>query len=429
MELNLNLYETMALVSIIFYLGKYIRKKFSILSKYCIPPSVVGGFIFSLVTLFLYQTNLAAINLDTSLQNLFMTTFFTSIGFTASFALLKQGGKKVITFLLLAILLVILQNIVGVSLATAFRLSPLLGLATGSIPMVGGHGTAGSFGPILEGLGVERATTVSVASATFGLIMGSILGGLVARNLILKHHLKAEKSNQKPEEAGGFNEENTNILSLKHMMNGACLLFIAMGLGSIVSKFIQMTSLTFPSYIGAMLVAALIRNIADLRGKELVEKEIETIGSLSLSFFLTMALMGLKLWQLFDLALPLIIMLIAQSILIALFASFITYKVMGKNYEAAVFASATCGFGMGATPNAIANMDELTNRLNSHQHPTLSSHLLGDSSLILSTQVSLPSLLTYSAKLKVCIDSIQTLFIIFQYFHIKMNQYSHLLLA
>ena len=362
MELNLNLYETMALVSIIFYLGKYIRKKFSILSKYCIPPSVVGGFIFSLVTLFLYQTNLAAINLDTSLQNLFMTTFFTSIGFTASFALLKQGGKKVITFLLLAILLVILQNIVGVSLATAFRLSPLLGLATGSIPMVGGHGTAGSFGPILEGLGVERATTVSVASATFGLIMGSILGGLVARNLILKHHLKAEKSNQKPEEAGGFNEENTNILSLKHMMNGACLLFIAMGLGSIVSKFIQMTSLTFPSYIGAMLVVALIRNIADLRGKELVEKEIETIGSLSLSFFLTMALMGLKLWQLFDLALPLIIMLIAQSILIALFASFITYKVMGKNYEAAVFASATCGFGMGATPNAIANMDELTNR-------------------------------------------------------------------
>ena len=362
MELNLNLYETMALVSIIFYLGKYIRKKFSILSKYCIPPSVVGGFIFSLVTLFLYQTNLAAINLDTSLQNLFMTTFFTSIGFTASFALLKQGGKKVITFLLLAILLVILQNIVGVSLATAFRLSPLLGLATGSIPMVGGHGTAGSFGPILEGLGVERATTVSVASATFGLIMGSILGGLVARNLILKHHLKAEKSNQKPEEAGGFNEENTKILSLKHMMNGACLLFIAMGLGSIVSKFIQMTSLTFPSYIGAMLVAALIRNIADLRGKELVEKEIETIGSLSLSFFLTMALMGLKLWQLFDLALPLIIMLIAQSILIALFASFITYKVMGKNYEAAVFASATCGFGMGATPNAIANMDELTNR-------------------------------------------------------------------
>lgn len=362
MELNLNVYETMALVSLIFYLGKYIRKKFSILSKYCIPPSVVGGFIFSLVTLFLYETNLATINLDISLQNLFMTAFFTSIGFTASFTLLKTGGKKVITFLLLAILLVILQNIVGVSLAAAFQLSPLLGLATGSIPMIGGHGTAGSFGPILEGLGVGRATTVSVASATFGLIMGSIIGGLVARKLIFKHHLTTEHEDEHPTEAGGFNEENSNILSLKHMMNGACLLFVAMGVGSLVSKLIQMTSLTFPSYIGAMLVAAIIRNVADFRKKEIVEKEIETIGSLSLSFFLTMALMGLKLWQLFDLALPLIIMLIAQSLLIGLFAYFITYRVMGKNYEAAVFSSATCGFGMGATPNAIANMDELTNR-------------------------------------------------------------------
>lgn len=362
MEVNLNIYETMALVSIVFYIGKYMRAKFSILSKYCIPPSVVGGFIFALVTLFLYETNIATINLDTTLQNLFMTAFFTSIGFTASFALLKKGGKKVITFLLLAIILVILQNTVGVTLATAFHLSPLLGLATGSIPMIGGHGTAGSFGPIIEEMGVGRATTVSVASATFGLIMGSIIGGLVARKLILKYHLKTEKSNEKPEEAGGFNEENTNILSLKHMMNGACLLFIAMGVGSIVSKLIQMTGLTFPSYIGAMIVAAVIRNIADLTGKDIVEKEIETIGSLSLSFFLTMALMGLKLWQLFDLALPLIIMLIAQAVLIGLFTYFITFKVMGKNYEAAVFASATCGFGMGATPNAIANMDELTNR-------------------------------------------------------------------
>lgn len=230
MQLNLNIYETMALVSIIFYLGKYIRKKVSIFSKYCIPPSVVGGLIFSLVTLFLYNTNLATINLDTSLQNLFMTLFFTSIGFTASFALLKQGGKKVITFLILAVLLVTLQNIIGVSLATLFGLSPLLGLATGSIPMVGGHGTAGSFGPILEELGVDRATTVSVASATFGLIMGSIIGGLVARKLIFKYHLKTEHINEKPTEAGGFNEENTNILSLKHMIDGACLLFIAMGL-------------------------------------------------------------------------------------------------------------------------------------------------------------------------------------------------------
>lgn len=365
MTFNLDIYETMALVSLVFYIGKYMRTKLSILSKYCIPPSVVGGFMFALLILLLNQTNIATINLDTTLQNIFMTAFFTSIGFTASIKILKQGGIKVVTFLSLAVLLVILQNTVGVTLASLFNLSPLMGLCTASIPMIGGHGTAGSFGPILEDMGIAGATTVSVASATFGLIMGSIIGGLVARSLILRYQLHTvhdENDLTPPEEVGDYNEENHNILSFKRLMTGACFLFIAMGLGSLVSKLIQASGLTFPSYIGAMLVAAIIRNIYDFRKEPIVEKEIETLGGLSLSFFLTMALMGLKLWQLFDLALPLFIMLIAQVILVGLFAYIITYRVMGKNYEAAVFASAICGFGMGATPNAIANMDELTNR-------------------------------------------------------------------
>ena len=365
MTFNLDIYETMALVSLVFYMGKYMRTKFSILSKYCIPPSVVGGFIFALLILLLNQTNIATINLDTTLQNIFMTAFFTSIGFTASIKILKQGGIKVVTFLSLSVLLVILQNTVGVTLASLFNLSPLMGLCTASIPMVGGHGTAGSFGPILEDMGITGATTVSVASATFGLIMGSIIGGLIARTLILRYKLHTvhdENDLTPPEEVGDYNEENHNILSFKRLMTGACFLFIAMGLGSLVSKLIQASGLTFPSYIGAMLVAAIIRNICDFSKEPIVEKEIETLGGLSLSFFLTMALMGLKLWQLFDLALPLFIMLIAQVILVGLFAYTITYRVMGKNYEAAVFASALCGFGMGATPNAIANMDELTNR-------------------------------------------------------------------
>lgn len=365
MELNLNIYETMALVSTIFYLGKYMRWKVSTLVKFCIPPAVVGGFIFALLTLLLHISDIITLNLDMTLQNLFMTTFFTSIGFTASFKVLKQGGKQVIIFLGLAALLVILQNSVGVTLASLFNLNPLLGLCTGSIPMIGGHGTAGSFGPMLEEMGVAKATTVSVASATFGLIMGSIIGGLVARNLIIRYKVKTthdESSNNQPVEVGDFNEENPNILSFKKLMNAACFLFIAMGIGSLISKLIQTSGLTFPSYVGAMLVAATIRNVYDIRKKEIYEKEIETIGGLSLSFFLTMALMGLKLWQLFDLALPLLIMLIAQVLLVGIFAYFIIYRIMGKNYEGVVFASATCGFGMGATPNAIANMDELTNR-------------------------------------------------------------------
>jgi len=365
MEFNLNIYETMALVSIVFYIGKYLRNKFSILSKYCIPPSVVGGFIFAIFILILKTTSIATINLDTTLQEIFMTAFFTSIGFTASFKILKQGGMKVVTFLGLAILLVVLQNTVGVTLASLFNLQPLLGLCTASIPMIGGHGTAGSFGPLLENMGVSGATTVSIASATFGLIMGSIVGGLVARNLIHNHKIKTihdENSNIPPEEVGDFNEENQNILCLKKLMTGASFLFVAMGLGSLISDLIQNSGLTFPSYIGSMLAAAIIRNLYDFLGKEIVEKEIETLGSLSLSLFLTMALMGLKLWQLFDLALPLMIMLFAQVILVGCFAYFVTYRIMGANYEAVVFASATCGFGMGATPNAIANMDELTNR-------------------------------------------------------------------
>lgn len=373
MEFNLNLYETMALVAMVFYIGNYIRNKLSILSKYCIPPAVVGGFIFSLLILIFKLTGIATINLDMTLQNIFMTAFFTSIGFTASIKVLRQGGIKVVTFLGLAILLVILQNIVGVTLASLFNLDPLLGLCTGSIPMVGGHGTAGSFGPMLEDMGVAGATTVSMASATFGLIMGSIVGGLVARNLIINHKLKCvndiktETSNDLFSEnslyvAVDTIEESPDILCVNKLMNGACLLFIAMGFGSLISDLIQKSGLTFPSYIGAMLAAAIIRNIYDFSKKEFVEKEIETLGGLSLSFFLTMALMGLKLWQLMDLALPLMMMLFAQVVLTGLFTYFIIYTLLGKNYEATVFASATCGFGMGATPNAIANMDELTKK-------------------------------------------------------------------
>ena len=291
-----------------------------------------------------------------------MTAFFTSIGFTASINVLKRGGLKVVIFLGLSILLVTLQNVLGVTLASLFSLNPLLGLCTGSIPMVGGHGTAGSFGPMLESLGVSGATTVSIATATFGLVMGSVVGGLVARTLINRRNIETCEHIKKNEEFGDFNEENHNILSFKRLMTASLLLFIAMGLGSIVSDIIQLSGLTFPSYIGAMIVAAIIRNLYDFKHKEFVEKEIDTLGGISLSFFLTMALMSLRLWELFDLALPLIVMLFAQVALIVIFTYFLTFKIMGSNYEAVVFASATCGFGMGATPNAIANMDELTNK-------------------------------------------------------------------
>ena len=363
MEIKLDIYQTMTLAAIVFYLGLYLRKKCKLLAKYCIPAPVIGGLLFALIVTLLKIFNIATITLDITLQNIFMTAFFTSVGYTASLKILKQGGIKVFVFLLLATLLVISQDILGASLAKLFGLSPLLGLCTGSIPMVGGHGTAGSFGPLLEEMGINGATTVSFASATFGLVMGSFIGGFVAKTLIDRKKLKTPKhSNDQSIPLSDFHEDDKAILCHKRLMNGVSWLFLAMGIGSVISSLIQNIGLTFPSYIGAMMAAALIRNICDFKNIELEEKEIEAIGGISLSFFLSMALMGLKLWELFDLALPMVVMLLAQVIFMGLFTYYITFNVMGRNYDAAVFASANCGFGMGATPNAVANMDALTTK-------------------------------------------------------------------
>ena len=363
MEINLNIFETMALVTVVYYIGRFLRNKINVLSKYCIPAPVVGGFTFALVILVLKLTNTATLSLDMSLQDLFMTAFFASVGFTASFKVLKSGGVKVFIFLGLATLLVTLQDVLGATLASVFGLDPLLGLCTGSISMVGGHGTAGSFGPLLESMGVSGATTVSFASATFGLVMGSFIGGFVAKQLINKNGLKTLKEGDKNTiPLSDFHEDNESFLCQSKILNSVAYLFLSMGIGSFISKFIQSTGLTFPSYIGAMIAAAIIRNIADMRNIKIEEKEIEVVGNISLGYFLTMALMGLKLWELFDLALPLVVMLLAQAVLMGAFAYFITFRVMGKNYDAVVFASANCGFGMGATPNAVANMDALSDK-------------------------------------------------------------------
>ena len=370
MEFKLDIFQTMALATVVFYFGGYLRKKIRFLEKYCIPSAVIGGMIFSIIALILKLTNVASISLDTTLQNVFMTAFFTSIGYTASLRILKNGGVKVAIFLTLSVILVILQDIVGVSLASIFNINPLLGLATGSIPLVGGHGTSGSFGPLLENLGVSGATTVSFASATFGLVMGSILGGFIAKTLIEKNKIKTSKEyHDKDIPLSDFHHDETAVLSYNRIMKASSWIFIAMGIGSIITKYIQSLGLTFPSYIGAMLVAAVIKNILDFKKVELEDKEIETIGGISLSFYLSLALMGLKLWELFDLAIPMIVMLVSQTILMGVFTYIIMFRIMGRNYDAAVFASAACGFGMGSTANAIANMDELTDKYGFSETP------------------------------------------------------------
>ena len=356
-ELNLNMYHATAIAALVLLLGRWIIKKVPALNNYCIPAPVVGGLVYALVHLALYAAGVLTISFDGTLQTFFMTVFFTSVGFMASFKLLKKGGIQVVIFLVVAIVLVVLQDVLGTGLAAVFGLDPRLGLCMGSIPLVGGHGTSGSFGPMMEGLGVSSAATVAIAAATYGLVSGSLMGGPVARARIKKHNLHSD--------GGTINQSDSEVVTTQavendRFLNAALYFALAIGLGAVVSQFLQDIGLTMPSYIGAMLVAALIRNIVDAAHVEAPMIEIDALGNLSLSLFLAMALMGLKLWQLVDLAIPMIVILLAQTAMMAVYTYFVVFNVMGRDYEAAVMSSATCGFGMGATPNAMANMQAVT---------------------------------------------------------------------
>ncbi len=364
MVLKLDIIQTVALAAVVLFLGQKVKKKVAFLEKYCIPAPVVGGLLFVLLTLILKVSNILTLDMDITLQTIFMTAFFTTIGFTASLQLLKKGGKQVFAFLGITVVLVILQNITGVTLAKVFGLHPIIGLCTGSVPMVGGHGTSGAFGPLFEKAGIVGATTVAMASATFGLVMGSMIGGPIGKRLIEKNNLSypMKTINSKGSKDATLSNKNTiKHLIPENFMGGASQIILAMGLGTIISSLLEKAGFTFPAYIGGMLAAAIFRNISDsTKAFKIHLNEIDVIGGVSLSLFLSMALMGLKLWQLADLALPLVIMLFAQTILMALFAYFVTFNVMGKDYDAAVMACGQCGFGMGATPNAMANMEAMT---------------------------------------------------------------------
>ncbi|MBW9151786.1 sodium/glutamate symporter [Clostridium estertheticum] len=365
MALKLDMVQAASLAVVVLFIGQQIKNKLAFLDKYCIPAPVIGGLIFAIITLILKMSNLLIFDMDITLQKLFMTVFFTTIGLTASLKLLKKGGKGVLIFLGVSIILCILQDITGVTLAKMFGLNPLIGLSTASVPMVGGHGTAGAFGPIFEKAGAIGATTVALASATFGLVMGSIIGGPIGKRLIEKNNLSYPMKINSNAHDQVVETEESNEKPLRHdnFMGAATQILLAMGLGTIISIVLEETGMTFPSYIGAMFAAAILRNISDCTNAYKVHsEEVDIIGEVSLSLFLTMALMGLKLWQLSALALPLIVMLLAQTILTGLFCYFVTFNVLGRDYDAAVIVSGNCGFGMGATPNAMANMGAMTTK-------------------------------------------------------------------
>ena len=372
-QIALNMYQTAAIAMMLFVLGRFLTNRVEFLRKCCIPAPVVGGLIFAIVHLCLYMGGIVEFTFDSNVKDFFMTLFFTSVGYTACFRLLKKGGKKVITFLLVAIVMVCLQNVLSSILAGVFGWDLRLGLCTGSIPMVGGHGTAGSYGPLMEDMGIESANVIAIAAATYGLVAGSLMGGPTARGIINKYNLKSTESETGVElnDMSEADREKAERVDVDSFTNAAILLIVAAGLGTLLTAAlngIQINignfhfSFTFPTYIGAMLIAAVIRNFCDAKHIVMPSRALDLWGNVSLSIFLAIALMSVALWQLASVAVAMIAMLAAQTILMYFYARFVLYNIMGRDYEAAVMTAAFCGFGMGATPNAMANMQAVTKR-------------------------------------------------------------------
>ena len=371
MEIQIDMYQTLALSVVVLMLGQFLKQKINFLKKFCIPSPVVGGLIFSVLTCILYSTGVVEFTFDDTLREVCMVFFFTSVGFQANLKVLKSGGKALAIFLGLVIALIFMQNLLAVGVSHLIGLDSLVGLCTGSIPMVGGHGTAGAFGPVLEDFNVQGATTICTAAATFGLVAGSLIGGPIGKRLIEKKHLL---DTIVTEDDSLLIEEEKKHERHSNMYAAAVFqLILAVGLGTIISELLTKTGLTFPIYIGAMIVAAIVRNVGEYSGKfDIYMGEINNLGGICLSLFLGIAMITLKLWQLAELALPLMILLGAQLLLIFLYTYFVVFRVMGKDYDAAVLAAGTCGFGMGATPNAMANMQVLCDRY----APSVKAYLL-----------------------------------------------------
>lgn len=361
MKIQLDMYQTLAAAVLVLLLGSYLRKKINILEKFCIPAPVIGGLLFAIFTCVCYTTGIIEFSFDDTLREVCMVFFFTSVGFQANLKVLKSGGKSLLVFLALVITLIFSQNLLAIGLSKVLGLNPLIGMCTGSIPMVGGHGTAGAFGPVLEDFNIKGATTICTAAATFGLITGSLVGGPIGKRLIEKRNLMRNVPSEDDSllvEDEEKHQRHTNMYA-----TAVFQLILAIGLGTIFSYFLTKTGLTFPIYIGAMLAAALMRNITEYSSKGTIHMgEINDLGGISLSLFLGMAMITLKLWELATLALPLVILLAAQTLLICVFTYFAIFNVMGRDYDAAVLSAGTCGFGMGATPNAMANMQAICDR-------------------------------------------------------------------
>ncbi|MEI4771600.1 sodium/glutamate symporter [Psychrobacillus sp. FJAT-51614] len=361
MTIALDQVTTIFLSIALLVLGTYLVKKVGFLNKFCIPAPVVGGLLFAIVATIVKSLGWLEFTLDTSLQGIFMLTFFTTIGLGASFKLVKLGGKLLVIYWLACGFLALAQNTIGVSMAYLFNLHPLIGMMAGAVSMEGGHGAATAFGQTIEDLGVNSALSIGVAAATFGLVAGGLIGGPVVKYLVSKYNLKSTETEDvvdvNPIESEKPIQTNTFFLQL-------LLITFCMALGTYLGGlFSTATGIVLPGYVGAMFVAVIVRNIVDKVNPKIVDMQsIGLVGDITLGIFLSMALMSIKLWEVADLALPLLVIVFVQVIFIVLFGIFVLFRLLGKNYDAAVMVAGFTGHGLGATPNAMANMAAVTER-------------------------------------------------------------------
>ena len=355
----LNQITTLSLAVALFLIGTFLVKRIGWLNRFCIPAPVVGGLIFAILATVLKSFDILDITLDTSLQSIFMITFFTTIGLGASFKLVKLGGKLLVIYWLACGFLALMQNVIGVSLAKVMDIHPLIGVMAGAVSMEGGHGAAAAYGETIEGLGIPSAISIGMAAATCGLIAGALVGGPVVQYLIRKFNLKPSS-----EETEEYVEKAQHEITERSFMVQVFLITFCMAVGTYVGEwFSNMTGFVLPGYVGAMFVAVIVRNILDRFNPNLVNmKEINLIGDISLGIFLSMALMSIKLWEVADLALPLFVIILAQVIFIVLFAVIVLFRLLGRNYDAAIMVSGFLGHGLGATPNAMANMSAVVSK-------------------------------------------------------------------
>ena len=379
--IELDMIQTAAIGALALMAGMVLTRKVALLQRYCVPSPVSGGIIFSLLTLALYGWCDVEVSFDGTLKDVFMLAFFTSVGFQSDLKVLKQGGKTLVVMLVLLVVIITLQNLMPMGITRFMGVDPLIGMAAGSVSMTGGHGTAGGFASVLEGMGLHGSGTIGMAAATFGLIAGSMLGGPLAEKII-RTKLTHEQMQPQDEEidpamagiesdeaspAGREKRVSTNEQEFQQYAKATYCILLVMGAGTLMSWLLTKTGITFPTYFGALILAAIVRNVMGfLRYKEdgkwvRAEKSLDmdrivSVGNICLSLFLGMAMISLKLWELQSLALPLIVILVSQIVMMGLFVFFVAFPLLGRDYDAAVLCAGFCGFGLGATPNAMANM-------------------------------------------------------------------------